>query len=167
MLGNGFKRPPEASTADSHKPRIGHIYGYMAQYAIPGAPTPPATPTFCGFHPSEVLKPTPRLQYLGPLGCRKLQAQVHSDGYQNGSTGSSRGKKMTFLKKDPRPCATLKHVFLDRFQLVVAHFGSPRIPKCLENGLFRDQKGVQNGSKTNFAKPHPRPFAQTGEMSPC
>ena len=30
---------------------------------------------------------------------------------------------MTFLKNDPRPCATLKQVFLDRFELVVAHFG--------------------------------------------
>ena len=41
---------------------------------------------------------------------------------------------MTFLKNDPRPCATLKQVFLDRFELVVAHFGPPKIPICLENG---------------------------------
>ena len=27
---------------------------------------------------------------------------------------------MIFLKNDPRPCATLKQVFLDRFELVVA-----------------------------------------------
>ena len=75
---------------------------------------------------------------------------------------------MTFFKNDPRPCATLKQVFLDRFGLVVAHFGPPKIPKCLENGLFWDQKWVKNGSKTHFSKPHPRPFwgAQTGEMSP-
>ena len=45
---------------------------------------------------------------------------------------------MTFLKNDPRPCATLKQVFLDRFELVVAHFAPPKIPKCLENGLFWD-----------------------------
>ena len=50
---------------------------------------------------------------------------------------------MTFLKNDPRPCATLKQVFLDCFELVVAHFGPPKIPKCLENGLF----GTKNGSK--------------------
>ena len=43
---------------------------------------------------------------------------------------------MTFLKNDPRPCATLKQVFLDRLELVVAHFGPPKIPKCLEIGLF-------------------------------
>ena len=30
---------------------------------------------------------------------------------------------MTFYKNDPRPCATLKQVFLDPFELVVAHFG--------------------------------------------
>ena len=54
---------------------------------------------------------------------------------------------MTFLKNDPRPCATLKQVFLDRFELVVAHFGPPNIPKCLENGLSWDQKWVKNGSK--------------------
>ena len=52
---------------------------------------------------------------------------------------------MTFLKNDPRPCATLKQVFLDRFELVVAHFGTPKIPKCLEAGLFWDQKWVKNG----------------------
>ena len=51
---------------------------------------------------------------------------------------------MTFLKNDPRPCATLKQVFLDCFELVVAHFGPPKIPKCLENGLFWDQKMGQN-----------------------
>ena len=65
---------------------------------------------------------------------------------------------MTFLKNDPRPCATLKQVFLDRFELVVAQFGPPKIPKCLENGLFWDQKWVKNGSKTHFSKPYPRPF---------
>ena len=59
---------------------------------------------------------------------------------------------MTFLKNDRKPCATLKQV------LVAAHFGPPNIPKCLENGLFWDQKWVKNGSKTHFSKPHPRPF---------
>ena len=49
---------------------------------------------------------------------------------------------MTFLKNDARPCTTLKQVFLDRFELVVAHFGPPKIPNCLENGLFWDQGGV-------------------------
>ena len=102
----------------------------------------PQPPTFCGFHPREVPKRTPRPQYLGPLGRSKLQAQDQTRGCPTGSTGSSRGIKMTFLKNDPRPCATLKQVFLDRFELVVAHFGPLKIPKCLENGLFWDQKWV-------------------------
>ena len=113
-------------------------------------------PRFCGFHPSEFPKRTPRPQYLGPLGCRKLQAQAQTGGCPNGSTGSSRGKKMTFLKNDPRPFVTLKQVVLYCFELVVAHFGPPKIPKCLENGLFWNQNWVKNGSKTHFSKPHPR-----------
>ena len=53
---------------------------------------------------------------------------------------------MTFLKNDPRPCATLKQVFLDRFELVVAHFGPPKIPKCLEAvlGPKMGQEWVKN-----------------------
>ena len=57
---------------------------------------------------------------------------------------------MTFLKNDPRPCATLKQVFLDCFEVVVAHFGPPRIPKCLENGLFWYPNGSKVGQKRIF-----------------
>ena len=49
---------------------------------------------------------------------------------------------MIFLKNDPTPCAALKQVFFDCFELVVAHFGAPKIPKCLENALFWNQKMV-------------------------
>ena len=52
--GSGPKRPPEAPTADSHKPRIGHIFGYMAQNAIPRAPTPPASPHVLWFPPLRI-----------------------------------------------------------------------------------------------------------------
>ena len=62
---------------------------------------------------------------------------------------------MTFLKNDPRPCATQKQVFLDRLELVVAHFGPPKIPKCFENGLFWDQKWVKNGSKMGHKRIFP------------
>ena len=34
---------------DGHKPRTGHIFGYMAQNAFPRAPTPPATPHILWF----------------------------------------------------------------------------------------------------------------------
>ena len=40
-----------------------------------------------------------------------------------------------------------KQVLFARFELMVAHFGPPKIPKCLENGSFGDQKWVKNGSK--------------------
>ena len=57
--GNGLKRPPEAPNADSHKPRIGHIFGYMAQNAIPRAPIPPATPLFLWFPPLRIAQRDP------------------------------------------------------------------------------------------------------------
>ena len=53
-LRNGPKGPPKAPNADSHKPRIGHIFGYMAQDSIPRAPTPPATPHFLWFPPLKI-----------------------------------------------------------------------------------------------------------------
>ena len=109
------------------------------------------SPTFCGFHSSELPKQAPRPPYLGPLGCGKLQAQAQTGGCPNGSIGSNRGKKLTFLKNEPRPCVMLKQVFLDCFELVVAHFGPPKIPKCLENGLFWDQKW-EMGQKHIFPK---------------
>ena len=65
---------------------------------------------------------------------------------------------MTFLKNDSRPCTTLKQPSLDCFEPVVAHFGPPQIPKCLESGLFWDQKWVQNGLQRHFSKPRPRPL---------
>ena len=74
---------------------------------------------------------------------------------------------MTFLNNDPRPCATLKHVVLDHFELVVAHFGPPKIPKCLENGLSLGPKMGQKWVKNAFFQTSSSTIwgAQTGEMS--
>ena len=80
---------------------------------------------------------------------------------------SLRDKKMTFLKNDPGPYATLKQVLLDRFEVVVAHFGPVKIPKCLENGLFWDKNGSKMGQKRifpNLILDHLG--SQTGELSP-
>ena len=52
---------------------------------------------------------------------------------------------MTFLKNDPRPCATLKQVFLDRFELVVA-----------QNALKRACFGTKNGSKMGQRRIFPK-----------
>ena len=45
-----------------------------------------------------------------------------------------------------------------RFELVVAHFGPPKIPICVESGLFWNKNWVKNGSKMCFSKNDPRPF---------
>ena len=50
---------------------------------------------------------------------------------------------MTFLKNDPRPCATLKQVFLDRFELVVAQNAS-------KMGCFGTKNGSKMGQKRIF-----------------
>ena len=59
-----------------------------------------------------------------------------------------RVQKKTFFKNDPQPHGMPKQVFLGRSELVVARFGPPKIPKCLENGLFwgggMGQKRVKN-----------------------
>ena len=70
-----------------------------------------------------------------------------------GQQGPAGANKMTFFKNDPGPQGMPKQVFLARFELVVARFGPPKIPKCLENGLFRDKKnGSKMGQKCVFPK---------------
>ena len=64
---------------------------------------------------------------------------------------------MIFSKVVPKPLGMLKQVFLGRFEPVVARFGPWKIPKCLENGPFRDQQCVKNGSKPRFSKKDPGP----------
>ena len=58
---------------------------------------------------------------------------------------------MSFFSKniiDDMECQN--NCFFARFELVVARFRPPTIPKCLENGLFWDKKRVKNGSKMGF-----------------
>ena len=57
---------------------------------------------------------------------------------------------MTFLKNDPRPCATLKQVFLDRFELVVAHFVLRKSQNALKMGCFGTKNGSKMGQKHIF-----------------
>ena len=91
--GNGPTRPPQALNADSHKPRKNHIFGYMAQNAIPRAPAPPATPHFLWSPPLRIAQRTPRPQYLGPLGsssCKLKPKQVRAQMGQQGPVGAKR-----------------------------------------------------------------------------
>ena len=68
------------------------------------------------------------------------------------------GSKTHFSKSDPAPFEMLKQVFLAHFEPVVTRFGPWKIPKCLENGPFWEQKWVKNGSKTNFSESDRGPF---------
>ena len=54
------------------------------------------------------------------------------------------GSKTCFSKSDPGPFMMLKQVVLAHFEPVGTGFGSWKLPKCLENGPFWDQKWVKN-----------------------
>ena len=84
------------------------------------------------------------------------------------STRVPGAKIILFSKSDPGPLGMLKQVFFPRFVPVMTRFGSRKIPKCFENGLFWDQKWVKNGSKTCCSKNDHGPFgdAQTIVFSP-
>ena len=58
----------------------------------------------------------------------------------------------------------LKQVVLAHFEPVLTRFGPWKIPKCLEFGLFWDQKWVKNGSKPRFSKSDPTPFGMLKQV---
>ena len=58
----------------------------------------------------------------------------------------------------------LKQVFLAHFEPMEARFGPWKIPKCLENGPFHDQKRVEKGSKTRFPKSDRGPFGMLKQV---
>ena len=57
-----------------------------------------------------------------------------------------------------------KQVVLALFEPVATGFGSSKLPKCLENGPFWDQKWVKNGSKTRFPESDPGPFGMLKQV---
>ena len=75
------------------------------------------------------------------------------------------GSKTRFSKSDLGPFGMLKQVFLAHFEPVATGFGPWKIPKCLENGPFWDQKWVKNGSKTRFSKSDSRRFGMLKQVS--
>ena len=85
-------------------------------------------------------------------------------GANGGSTGVPGAKKIICFKVVPRPLGMLKQVFLGRFEPVVARYGPWEFPKCLENGLFWDQKWAKNGSKPHFSKSDPGPFGMLKQV---
>ena len=118
----------------------------------------PRPPTFCGFQAAESPNETPRPPNQWSLGAAGGQPCPRTNGANGGSTRVRGAKKIIFSKVVPRPLGMLKQVFLARFEPVVARFGPRKIPKCLENGPFWDQKWLKNGSKTCFSKSDPGPF---------
>ena len=58
----------------------------------------------------------------------------------------------------------LKQVFLAHLKHVVTRFGPWKIPKCLENGLFSDQKWVKNRAKMCVSKSDVGPFGMLKQL---
>ena len=58
----------------------------------------------------------------------------------------------------------LKQVVSAHFEPVATRFGSLKIPYCLENKPFWNQKWVKNGSKTRFSKSDPGPFGMLKQV---
>ena len=59
---------------------------------------------------------------------------------------------MIYSKFVPIPLGVLKQVFLACFEPMVAHVNPSKTPINLENGLFGEQKWVQNKSKPCFCE---------------
>ena len=105
--------------------------------------------------PPHANTPDPTLHTKVTL-CTKIQ--TGQDRCASSQRNIPRAKKMICSKGVPRLLGMLKQMFLGRFEPVVARFGPWKIPKCLENGPFQDQKWVKNGPKTRFSKSDPAPF---------
>ena len=94
---------------------------------------------------------------------RRATRPAHGGGQRWVHQGP-RGEKNIFSKFVSRPLGMLKQVILARFEPVVAHFGPWKIPKCLENGPFWNQKWVKNASKTHLSKSDPGPFGMLKQV---
>ena len=107
------------------------------------------------------------LARFGPVvacfGLRKIP-NCHENGPFQDQKWVKNGSKTRFSKSDPGPFGMLRQVVLAHFEPVVTRFGPWKIPKCLEIGLFWDQKWVKNGSKTRFSGSDPRPFGMLKQV---
>ena len=134
----------------SPKPKTDGTLGYVAQKAISRTPNAPATTHFGWFPPLKVALNDTENPY--PLGYSKVQEVPQRGGSLNGSTRSTGCKnRMALFKNDLGVHGMPKQVFLARLDLVVARFGPPRLPQCLENGLFSDKIFFKIGSKMHFS----------------
>ena len=140
------------------RPKTGRILGYVAQKQVPRAPSPPATPHFLWFPSLRITQRDPYTPVPVVTSCSWRAAQPAHGRGQRWVHQGLRGEKKIFFKGVPSPLGMLKQVFLGHFEPVVARYGPWKIPKCIENGPFQDQKWVKNGSKTCFSKSAPAPL---------
>ena len=157
---NGPKRRQKAPKTcamrtNTPKPSTGRILGYVAQNPIPKAPSPPASPRFLWFPSLRIAQQA--TQTPVPVVTWWSRRPAHGGGQRWVHQGPQ-GEKNHFSKVVPRPLGMFREVFLGRFEPVVARFRPWKVPKCLENGPFRDLQCVKNGSKTRFSKSDPGPF---------
>ena len=66
--------------------------------------------------------------------------------------GSQIGQRFVFPKNDPRPFGVRKQVKGAHFEPIASHLAPSKVTKCFENGLFWDQKSVNNRSQMCFSK---------------
>ena len=74
------------------------------------------------------------------------------------------GSETCFSENHPGQIMMLKKVVLAHFEPVRTGFSSWKLPKCLENGPFWDQKWIKIGSKTRFSKSYPGPFGMLKQV---
>ena len=91
-------------------------------------------------------------------GGRLAEPGPRTAGANGGSTRVPGAKKIIFSEVIPRSSRMLKQVFTAHFEPLGTCFGPWKIPECLENGPFWDQKWVKIGSKLRFAKSDPSSF---------
>ena len=160
------KRPKKAPKSPKNcamctttpKPRTAAFWATWLKSKFRGHLVHPQPPTFYGFQASESPNETRRPPYQWSLGAAGGPASPRTVGANGGSTRVAGAKKIIFSKVVPRPLGMVKQVFLGHFEPVVVRFGPWKIPKCLENEPFWDQKWVKNGSKMRFSKSDPGPF---------
>ena len=85
-------------------------------------------------------------------------------GTNGGSTTVPGAKKIVFSKVVARQLGMLKQVFLGRLEPVVMRFGPRKIPICLQNRLFQDQKCVKSASKAHLSKSDLEPFGMLKQV---
>ena len=131
---------------------------YVAQNPIPRPPNPPATP------PLFVVS-TPQNRPNGRLATRTSGHLVQPEGSPaRARWGPTVGPPVSpGAKKNFFPKLFLDHLGA-RFEPVGARFGPWKIPKCLENGPFQDQKWVENGSKMCFSESDLGPFGMLKQV---